>query len=70
MTYQIGSRVKWKDVSPIRLGYGESDIGQVVGVVDSETGESGIDVKFGNGDIVHGADERWFELAEAFATQN
>ncbi len=50
MTFEIGSRVKWKDVCPIRLGYKASDLGKVVGVHDHpELGQ--IDVEFDNGDV-------------------
>ncbi len=70
MTFQIGSWVKWKKVSPIRLGYRATDIGQVVHVHDTPTRESEIDVEFGDGYVVRGAVGEWFEPTDAPATQN
>jgi hypothetical protein len=64
MTFQIGKLVKWKDVCPIRLGYTAKDIGRVVGVYDDIDRESEIDVEFQNGQVVHGADEGWFDPVE------
>ena len=60
MTFEISSRVKWKDACPIRLGYNASDMGKVVGVhEDPEPAE--IDVEFDNSDVVHRAAGHWFE---------
>jgi len=68
MTFEIGSRVKWKDVCPIRLGYKASDLGKVVGVHDHpELGE--IDVEFDNGDVLHRAAGHWFEAAGTAAKE-
>jgi len=58
--FDIGSRVKWKEACPIRLGYKASDIGKVVGMYeDPEPGE--IDVEFDNGEVVRRAAGHWFE---------
>ena len=65
MTFAVGSWVRWKDVSTIRLGYAASDIGQVVRAYSVPDGESELDVEFAGGDILHGAIEHWFEAAEA-----
>ncbi len=64
MRFEMGSRVKWKDACPIRLGYMPSDIGQVVALSDDPTGSGEIDIAFENGDVVHGAFAHWFEPAE------
>ena len=63
MRFEIGSWVKWSGNRDIRLGYRLSDVGQVVGVQCLPDEEDEIDVKFGNGDVLHGAVARWFEPA-------
>ncbi|MGA7327608.1 MAG: hypothetical protein WBX25_24725 [Rhodomicrobium sp.] len=70
MTFAIGNRVKWKEATPIRLGYTPFDIGEVIGIGE-DAGEPGaIDVEFDNGDILHGAEGDWFEPVEDAAMQN
>jgi hypothetical protein len=64
MSFQVGSWVKFKSVSPIRLGYALTDVGQVVGVHDGPETDHEIDVEFGDGQVVHGADGEWFEAVE------
>ncbi len=65
---EIGSWVKWADISPTRLGYAASDIGKVVGVQRCEGKTLQIDVQFDDGDTVRGAFEPWFErVHERFA---
>jgi hypothetical protein len=63
MTCEVGSLVKWNEATPTRLGYKLSDIGKVVGVRDCPSSGREIDVEFGDGDVVRGAFERWFEPA-------
>jgi hypothetical protein len=65
MRFEIGSRVKWKEKSKIRLGFAPSDHGRVVGVKHLPTAETHLDVEFDNGDVVHGLVEDWIETVEA-----
>ena len=55
MAAEIGTWVKWTNVSPTRLGYKETDIG---------CGGHEIDVQFADGDVIRRAFEQWFEKAE------
>jgi hypothetical protein len=61
MRFELGSQVKWKNASQIRLGYAVSDIGKVVGIHKYAAQDLEIDVQFGDGDILHGAVGEWFE---------
>lgn len=61
---EIGSWVKWADLSPTRLGYAASDIGKVVGVHRCEGKGLQIDVQFDDGGTVRGAFEPWFERVQ------
>jgi hypothetical protein len=70
MAFQLGTWVKFKNKSPIRLGFSLADIGQVVGVRDDSKHVPEIDVEFGKGHVVHGADGDWFEPVEPPALQN
>ncbi len=64
MTCEVGSRVKWAEATPTRLGYKMSDIGKVVGIRDCPSKGREIDVQFEDGNVVRGAFERWFEPAQ------
>ena len=63
MTCEIGTCVRWTEVSPTRLGYKTSDIGTVIGVHECASQGREIDVEFADGDVIRGAFERWFEPA-------
>ena len=60
---EIGTWVKWTNVSPTRLGYKATDIGKVV-AIHCRSGGHEIDVQFADGDVIRGAFEQWFEKAE------
>lgn len=64
MRFELGSQVKWKDATQIRLGYTPRDIGRVVGIHEYTTQDIEIDVEFGDGDVLHGAIGDWFEPFE------
>jgi hypothetical protein len=64
MRFELGSRVKWKKATPIRLGYTPRDIGRVVGIHHDTTEELELDVEFGDGEVLHGAMGDWFEPVE------
>ena len=69
MKFDLGSRVKWKEACPIRLGYEASDMGKVVGMHEHpEPAE--IDVEFDNGDVVHRAAGHWFQAVEAASKED
>jgi len=70
MRFELGSMVKWKNSSQMRLGYAASELGKVVGVHDYPAQSCEIDVAFGDGDVLRGAAGDWFELAEAPENQN
>jgi hypothetical protein len=61
MTFEIGTFVKWTGACPTRLGFSVADIGKVVGVYEYSSLGCEIDVAFGNGDVVRGAAQDWFE---------
>ena len=61
MRFELGSQVKWKNASQMRLGYAASDIGRVVGVHKYATQDLEIDVEFGDGEVLRGAVGEWFE---------
>ncbi len=63
MAAEIGTWVKWTNVSPTRLGYKPTDIGKVV-AIHCRSGGYEIDVQFADGDVIRGAFEQWFEKAE------
>lgn len=64
MRFELGSQVKWKHASQIRLGYNLSDIGKVVGVHESAARDFEIDVEFSDGDVLRRATGNWFEAVE------
>jgi hypothetical protein len=64
MRFELGSQVKWKNASQMRLGYAASDIGRVIGIHDYAAQDLEIDVEFGDGDVLHGAAGEWFEPVE------
>ncbi len=64
MSAEIGSWVRWTELSPTRLGYTASDIGQVVGARPGRSGDREIDVQFADGHVLLGAFEQWFERAQ------
>ncbi len=70
MRFELGSWVKWKNTSPMRLGYTVGDVGKVVSVHNYPAQNFEIDVAFGDGDVLHGATVDWFEPVEAPAGQN
>jgi len=64
MSAEIGSWVQWTEATPTRLGYKTSDLGKVIGVRRGRSGHREIDVEFGDGDVLRGAFEGWFERAK------
>lgn len=70
MRFELGSWVKWKNASQMRLGYAVCDVGKVVCVHDSPAQSFEIDVAFGDGDVLHEAAVDWFEPVEAPAGKN
>ncbi len=70
MRFELGSQVKWKDASQIRLGYTPRDVGKVVGVHEYVARDFEIDVEFSDGDVLRGATGDWFEPVEAPASPN
>jgi hypothetical protein len=62
--FELGRLVRWKNSSPLRLGYALSDVGKVVGVHACAAQGCEIDVAFGDGEVLHGAAGEWFEPAE------
>ncbi len=70
MALQVGSWVRWTDVSPTRLGYRASDIGKVVGVYSRDGKGLEVDVQFDDGDIVRGAFGPWFEAVQDPQTED
>ncbi len=68
--FDIGSRVKWKQACPIRLGYKASDLGKVVGVHEDHLEPAEIDVEFDNGDVVHRAAGHWFEAVRTASKED
>jgi hypothetical protein len=61
MKFEIGSRVKWKDDCPIRLGHQTSDVGQVLALHNCRARHREIDIESDYGDVVHRAAEHRFE---------
>ena len=70
MTFQLGTWVKFKSLSPIRLGYKLSDVGQVVAIHGDPEKDREIDVEFGDGHVVHGANGDWFETTQPPVSEN